>query len=77
VVSGSRIRTVSRNSFRTVEETLAVDRCSLCGDVGDRKPPPGRQSLIYAEILKKIDEIAADRWKQNFSRQVCQLEREL
>ena len=23
--------------------------------------PPGRQSLIYAEILKKIDEIAADR----------------
>jgi Protein of unknown function (DUF4239) len=24
-------------------------------------PPPGRQSLIYAEMLKKTDEIAADR----------------
>jgi hypothetical protein len=24
-------------------------------------PPPGRQSLIYAEMLKKADEIAADR----------------
>jgi hypothetical protein len=25
------------------------------------EPPPGRQSLIYAEMLKKADEIAADR----------------
>jgi hypothetical protein len=25
------------------------------------EPPPGRQSLIYAEMLKKVDEIAADR----------------
>jgi Protein of unknown function (DUF4239) len=24
-------------------------------------PPPGRQSLIYTEMLKKVDEIAADR----------------
>jgi len=25
------------------------------------EPPPGRQSLIYAEMLKKVDEVAADR----------------
>jgi len=25
------------------------------------EPPPGRQSMIYAEMLKKVDEIAADR----------------
>jgi hypothetical protein len=46
----------SRGSGRTAELFAPISRGILAID-----PPPGRQSLIYAEMLKKVDEIAADR----------------
>jgi hypothetical protein len=43
-------------SARTAALFRPISRAVLAID-----PPPGRQSLIYAEMLKKADEIAADR----------------
>jgi Protein of unknown function (DUF4239) len=45
-----------RPSARTAALFRPISRGVLAID-----PPPGRQSLIYAEMLKKADEIAADR----------------
>ena len=45
-----------RPSARTAALFRPISRSVLAID-----PPPGRQSLIYAEMLKKADEIAADR----------------
>ena len=45
-----------RPSERTAALFRPISRSILAID-----PPPGRQSLIYAEMLKKADEIAADR----------------
>ena len=45
-----------RSSQRTRALFRPISRGVLAID-----PPPGRQSLIYAEMLKKADEIAADR----------------
>jgi Protein of unknown function (DUF4239) len=45
-----------RPSQRTKALFRPISRAILAID-----PPPGRQSLIYAEMLKKADEIAADR----------------
>jgi len=45
-----------RSSERTAALYRPISRNLLAID-----PPPGRQSLIYAEMLKKADEIAADR----------------
>jgi hypothetical protein len=46
----------SRGSERTAALFAPISRSILAID-----PPAGRQSLIYAEMLKKVDEIAADR----------------
>ena len=46
----------SRASERTRELFTPISRGILAID-----PPAGRQSLIYGEMLKKVDEIAADR----------------
>jgi hypothetical protein len=45
-----------RSSERTTELFRPISRAILAIE-----PAPGRQSLIYAEVLKKVDEIAADR----------------
>src|SRR5258708_7724337 len=45
-----------RQSERTTALFQPISRNILAID-----PTPGRQSLIYAEMLKKVDEIAADR----------------
>ena len=45
-----------RSSERTTELFRPISRAILAIE-----PAPGRQSLIYAEMLKKVDEIAADR----------------
>jgi hypothetical protein len=45
-----------RQSERTTALFRPISRSILAID-----PTPGRQSLIYAEMLKKVDEIAADR----------------
>jgi len=45
---------------RSSERTRALFR-PISRNVLAIDPPPGRQSLIYAEMLKKTDEIAADR----------------
>ena len=45
-----------RPSARTAALFRPISRGVLAID-----PPPGRQSLIYAEMLKKADDIAADR----------------
>ena len=45
-----------RPSARTAALFRPISRSVLAID-----PPPGRQSLIYAEMLKKADDIAADR----------------
>jgi hypothetical protein len=45
-----------RSSERTTELFRPIARAILAIE-----PAPGRQSLIYAEMLKKVDEIAADR----------------
>jgi Protein of unknown function (DUF4239) len=45
-----------RSSARTAGLFRPISRGILAID-----PPAGRQSLIYAEMLKKVDEIAADR----------------
>jgi hypothetical protein len=44
------------SSARTAELFRPISRGILAID-----PPAGRQSLIYSEMLKKVDEIAADR----------------
>ncbi len=45
---------------RRSEQTSALFR-PISSGILKIEPPPGRQSLIYAEMLKKVDEIAADR----------------
>lgn len=45
---------------RQSEQTTALFRPISTGILAI-EPPPGRQSLIYAEMLKKVDDIAADR----------------
>jgi Protein of unknown function (DUF4239) len=45
---------------RPSEQTAALFR-PISRNVIAIEPSPGRQSLIYAEMLKKVDEIAADR----------------
>ena len=45
---------------RPSEQTAALFR-PISRSVIAIEPSPGRQSLIYAEMLKKVDEIAADR----------------
>ena len=45
---------------RQSEQTSALFR-PISSGILKIEPPPGRQSLIYAEMLKKVDEIAADR----------------
>jgi hypothetical protein len=46
----------ARSSGRTAQLFRPISRGIPAID-----PPAGRQSLIYAEMLKKVDEIAADR----------------
>jgi hypothetical protein len=45
---------------RSSEQTTALFRPISRGTFAI-EPPPGRQSLIYAEILKKVDELSAER----------------
>jgi hypothetical protein len=48
------------SNARSSERTAALFR-PISRSVLAIEPPPGRRSLIYAEMLKQVDEIAADR----------------
>src|SRR5271166_712006 len=55
-VLGLGVRRKGRSSQRTAALFRPISRSILA-----MEPGPGRQSLIYAEMLKKADELAADR----------------